>query len=146
MRLEQRLQQVQKTESLGRMPGAIAHHFNNLLMAVMGNLELALLNLPQEPKAQANITEAIAASQRAARISRLMLTYAGQTAGKKESLDLSEAIREGLLLLRVSLPKKVHLRTELPAQGPFILGDATHAEQILTNLALNAGESPLAST
>ena len=141
MRLEQRLQQVQKTESLGRMAGAIAHHFNNLLMAVMGNLELSLLNMPQEPKAQANITEAMAASQRAARISRLMLTYAGQTAGKKESLDLSEAIREGLDLVRVSLPKKVRLRTELPAQGPFILGDATHVEQILTNLALNAGEA-----
>jgi len=141
MRLEQRLQQVQKTESLGRMAGAIAHHFNNLLMAVMGNLELALLNLPEEPRAQANITQAMAASQRAVRISRLMLTYAGQTTGKKESLDLSEAIREGLLLLSVSLPKKVNLRSVLPDRGPLILGDATHIEQILTNLALNASEA-----
>jgi two-component system, cell cycle sensor histidine kinase and response regulator CckA len=141
MQLEQRLQQVQKTESLGRMAGAIAHHFNNLLMAVMGNLELALYGLPPESRAQANITGAMTASQRAARISRLMLTYAGQTGGKKVSLDLSEAIREGLLLLSVSLPKKVHLRTELPDPGPIILADASHIEQILTNLALNAGEA-----
>jgi two-component system, cell cycle sensor histidine kinase and response regulator CckA len=141
MRLEQRLQQVQKTESLGRMAGAIAHHFNNLLMAVMGNLELASPNLPQESRALANITEAMAASRRAARISRLMLTYAGQPAGKKEPLDLSEAVREGLLLLSVSLPQKMHLRSELQDRGPIIFADASHIEQILTNLALNAGEA-----
>jgi len=83
----------------------------------------------------------MAASQRAARISRFMLTYAGQGAGKKEQLDLSEAIREGLLLLSVSLPMNMHLRTELPAHVRSFLGDATHIEQILTNLALNACEA-----
>jgi C4-dicarboxylate-specific signal transduction histidine kinase len=42
IKLERQLQQARKAESLGRMAGAIAHHFNNKLGAVMGNLELAL--------------------------------------------------------------------------------------------------------
>jgi len=44
-RLDARLRQAEKVESLGRMAAAIAHHFNNKLTAVMGSLELALDDL-----------------------------------------------------------------------------------------------------
>ncbi len=47
IQMEQRLQKLEKAESLGRMAGSIAHHFNNKLFAVMGNLELALYDLPK---------------------------------------------------------------------------------------------------
>ena len=46
-KLEAQNRQLQKAESLGRMAGAIAHHFNNQLAAVMGNLELAMGDLPR---------------------------------------------------------------------------------------------------
>ena len=60
-RIETEYQQLQKTESLGRMAGAIAHHFNNLLGAVLGNLELAMLKLPEESDVSANLTGAMKA-------------------------------------------------------------------------------------
>ncbi|HQN20615.1 MAG TPA: GAF domain-containing protein, partial [Syntrophobacteraceae bacterium] len=85
-RSEQRLQQAEKAESLGRMAGAIAHHFNNMLGVVMGNIELALFQLPEETAAWKNLADAMGASHRAAEISRLMLAYLGQTAGKMQPI------------------------------------------------------------
>ena len=45
-KLEAQNLQLQKAESLGRMAGAIAHHFNNQFHVVMGNLEMAMDGLP----------------------------------------------------------------------------------------------------
>jgi CheY-like chemotaxis protein len=141
VRFEQQLQQAQKAESLARMAGAIAHQFNNLLTAVMGNLELAMIDLPQGSGLRVNITKAMTASLRAAEISRLMLAYLGQAAGKRELLDLSANCTETLPLLSASLPQKVRLKTELPAHGPIIQADAVQVKQVLTNLVVNAGEA-----
>jgi len=138
IQLEQQMQQAQKAESLNRMAGAIAHHFNNMLAATMGNLELALDDLPREAKPRKFIAEALKASSRAAEVSRFMLTYLGQTTGKKELLDLTEAGRETLTLLDASIPKNVHLKTELPPKGPVIRADGAHVKQILANLLSNA--------
>jgi PAS domain S-box-containing protein len=139
--LERQLQQAKKAESLGRMAGAIAHHFNNLLGAVMGNLELATLDLPREAKALANIAKAMTASIRAAEISRLMLAYLGQSSGSRAPIELSEVCREALPLLTSSLPQEVHLKTEFPDEGAIIRADAVKIRQVLTNLVVNAGEA-----
>jgi PAS domain S-box-containing protein len=138
---EQRLQQAQKMESLARMAGAIAHHFNNLLGAVMGNLDLALNNVPHDWRARRNITQAMTASQRAAEISRLMLTYLGHTVQRKEPCNVVEAVREALLLLGPSMPQRVHVKAELPPEAIMIQGDKVHIEQALTNLIVNAREA-----
>jgi PAS domain S-box-containing protein len=140
-RLEQQLQQVRKAESLGRMAGAIAHHFNNILGVVMGNLELAMFELPQGSKPRVNVAEAMAASGRAAEISGLMLAYLGQSIGVRAPVDLSGACREALALLSASLPITVHVRTDFPDGGPIIRADAAQIRQILTNLVLNAVEA-----
>ena len=92
-KLEAQNRQLQKAESLGRMAGAIAHHFNNQLGVVMGNLELAMMKLPQGAPSHAEITAAMEASSKAAEMSGLMLTYLGQSFDKREPLDLSHACR-----------------------------------------------------
>lgn len=138
---EQRLRQAQKVESLGRMAGAIAHHFNNMLGAVMGNLELALCEVPQWSELEENITEALKASRRAAEISRFMLAYLGQTTGKKEAIDLTEAVRDTYTLLNTSLPKNVKLKTDFQPQRPIIRADGVQMKQVFTNLLLNAIEA-----
>ena len=133
--------QVLQAESLSRMAGAIAHHFNNKLMAVMGNLELALHFLPQESTPRTKILQAMKASHQAAEISRLMLACIGQTVEKKEPIYLAETVREPLRQMAISLPQNLHLRTEIPLQGALILADPWHIKQILTYLVLNASEA-----
>jgi len=141
LELEQQLQQRKKEESLGRMAGAIAHHFNNLLAAVMGNLELALYQIPEETDLREYLSSSMQASRRAVELSRLMLTYLGQTPLKKEPMDLSEACEEAAALLEASLPDRVRLRTHLSGPGPFIRADGAHVRQVLIHLLTNAAEA-----
>ncbi len=133
--------QLQKTESLGRMAGAIAHHFNNQLAVVMGNLQMAIGDLPQGAGPVNDLNAAMRAAHKAAEMSGLMLTYLGQTHGRSEPLDLSEACLRSLPTLRAAMPKKVVLETHLPSPGPVIIGNANQIQEVLTNLLTNAGEA-----
>ncbi|MFH0731241.1 MAG: ATP-binding protein [Pseudomonadota bacterium] len=140
-KLEAISRQLQKADSLGRMAGAIAHHFNNQLMIVMGNLELAIESVPQTKKISDNLAAALQATHRASTVSVLMLTYLGQTSDKHESLDLSEVCRKSLPMLRAIIPHQLSLETDLPSPGPKTRGNMNQIQQALTNLINNAWES-----
>lgn len=141
LRLEQRLYQAQKAESLGRMAGAIAHNFNNMLGAVIGNLELALEEAPKGSRLQRFISGAMDATLRASRTCRFMLTYLGQTTGKAEPINLVSTMKQACALMSPSLPAAVHLRVEYPPVEPIILADAAQLTQILSNLIANSVEA-----
>lgn len=141
LQFEQQLQQAQKAESLARMAGAVAHHFNNRLSVVIGYLDLALTDAQQEHVRRKWIGKAMKSSQQAAELSRLMLTYLGYTAGNRESIDLAETIRETIPLLMAGTPKAVHLKVDLPRKGPTILADPADITHILNSLNANAREA-----
>jgi two-component system cell cycle sensor histidine kinase/response regulator CckA len=140
-RLEDPNRQLQKAESLGRMAGAIAHRFNNLLGAVLGNLEMALS--AHEPGALVveNLTEAMQAARRAAEVSGLMLTCLGQTRVRADAIDLAEVCRRSMQTLRTGMPNDVLLEPDFPVQGPIIMAGAHQIQQVLTNLCTNAWEA-----
>jgi len=123
------------------MAGAIAHHFNNQLYAVMGNLEMAMDDLPLGVNPFKSLTSAMEAAHKAAEISRLMLTYLGQTQGNYEPIDMSEACSKSLTLLQISAPNGMLLNADLPSSGPIIHADVGQIQQILTNLVTNAWEA-----
>ncbi|MEI6259960.1 MAG: PAS domain S-box protein [Deltaproteobacteria bacterium] len=139
--LTRRRQQVQKAESLGRMAGAIAHHFNNQLQVVMGSLEMAMDDLPRGANTLATLNNAMKAARKGAEVSGLMLTYLGQTPGKREPLDLSEVCIRSLPMICATMPKKVVLETDLQTPGPTVNSDANQIQQILTHLITNAWEA-----
>ena len=141
--LENQNQQLQRAESLGRMAGAIAHHFNNRLQVVIGNLELVLDGLLQDKKTAERLNDAMHAARGAAKTSSLMLTYLGQASHESKPLDLSELCRQSLPLLWISMP--VTLETDLATPGPVITANANQLQQVLTNLVTNAWESGGAS-
>jgi len=140
-KLESLLIQRQKMEAIGTLAGGIAHHFNNLLSVVIGRLYLALGDLHQTPRSRKHLTEALKASERAAEISGLMLTYLGQTVQMKEFCDVEETVQEALLLVGSSLPENVQVNVELPPGAVMVRGDKAHIQHALTNVILNAGEA-----
>ncbi|MFO7886137.1 MAG: PAS domain S-box protein [Desulfobacteraceae bacterium] len=139
--LTEQLQHALKADSLARMAGAIAHHYNNQLSVVMGNLELALEDTPADAVPHDNLTAALAAARKSAEISELMLTYLGQGGGETCPLDLSELCLSYLPILGTSLPTDIDLETDFMSVGPVILANANQMQVILTHLVTNAAEA-----
>jgi PAS domain S-box-containing protein len=139
--LEARNRQVQKFESLNRMARAIAHNFNNQLQVVIGNLEMAIEDLPKNSFTAEKLTAALKAAHRAAQISGSMVSYRGQNAGNRQPQDLSRICRRGFVLLQAAVPKNVTIETHFPDSGPVVHADADQIKQMLTILATNAWEA-----
>jgi signal transduction histidine kinase len=123
------------------MAGAIAHHFNNLLGAVMDNLELAQYDIAKETETSRNITLAMHAAQRAAEISSSMLTCLGQSFAQREQLDFAATFRTCLAGLQAVMPKEVDMAIDFPADGPSVNANSYQVHQVLKNLLTNAWES-----
>src|SRR5208283_4224277 len=120
---------------------AVAHLFNNHLAVVIGNLELALTDLSGDTEIREKLVEAMRAARRSAEISGLMLTYLGQSAVKREPLDLSEVCRQNLPMLQAAMPEGVALKTDLLSSGPLVRAHAGQIQQVLTHLITNGWES-----
>ena len=138
---ERQQQQIQKAKSLSSMAGAVAHHFNNQLCVVIGNLEVAMYDLPRFSEAAMSLKDAKEAAQKASEVSKSMLTYIGQTIGVKTPLDLSQICRQSLPFLQTATPEGLVLNVDLPPTGPIVRANGNQIQQILTHLLTNAWEA-----
>jgi two-component system, cell cycle sensor histidine kinase and response regulator CckA len=139
--MERRLHQTQKLESLGVLASGIAHDFNNLLMAILGNADLAAMDLAPADPALESVLEIERASRRAAELCRQMLAYSGRGRFVVEIVDIHALIREIADFLNVSISKKALLDLRL-ADGPApVRGDATQIRQVVMNLVINASDA-----
>lgn len=138
---EAQLQHTQRLESLGVLAGGIAHDFNNLLTAIFGAADLALLRLPSDEPARADVEQIVAVAHQAAGLTGQMLAYSGRGTLRVQPILLSALIREMEPLLRASLPRTCALELHLEASLPAIEADASQMRQVLMNLVVNAGEA-----
>lgn len=139
--LERQVQHAQKLESLGVLAGGIAHDFNNLLANILGNADLALMDLPKDANARGSIDLIVTTAQRAADLAKQMLAYSGKGQFLVESMDLSSVVHEMAHLLSVSISKKAAIKYQLGEHLPKIQADATQIRQIIMNLITNASEA-----
>ncbi len=140
-RMEARLQQAQKLESLGLLAGGIAHDFNNLLVGILGNASLALLEVDKDSPASQHLRRIESAAERAADLTRQMLAYSGRGRFVVETVDLSDAVREMAQLLEVSIPKRIQLSLRSEDDLPAIEADVAQLRQVVMNLITNAADA-----
>ncbi|SDS66616.1 transporter substrate-binding domain-containing protein [Opitutus sp. GAS368] len=140
-RLEQKMQETQKLESLGVLAGGIAHDFNNLLSVVLGNASLARLEAAETPVNAARLDSIVTAANRAAELCRQLLAYAGKGRFSLTRLSLNELVTETTRLLELSISKQARLEFALAPAVPAIEGDASQLRQIIMNLVINASEA-----
>ncbi len=139
--LEGQLHQIQKMESIGRLAGGVAHDFNNLLTSILGFARIVSDRLPKDHPQQLEIKEIVFAGERAAQLTRQLLSFSRKQSVHMMPLDLNELLREMEHLLRRTLGEDIELRVNLdPQLGPQ-MGDPMQMQQILLNLAVNARDA-----
>lgn len=140
-KLETQIQHAQRLESLGVLAGGIAHDFNNLLVSVIGNADLALMDMTVLSSARSRILAIKTAGQRAAELTTQMLAYSGKGRFVVEPVNLNELIEEMGQLLQVSIPKSVVLKPNFSPNLPAIEADSSQMRQVVMNLITNAAEA-----
>ena len=140
-RLEHQIQQMQKRESLGIVAGGIAHDFNNILLTVLGNVELALRDIPAESPVRASLREVEKAARNAADLSQNMLIYSGHGTFHPQAVVFSNLVADIRPQLTDLIPHNIKLRFELAPQQSLTAADPAHMHRLLTNLVINAVEA-----
>lgn len=140
-KVEEKMQQAQKLESLGILAGGIAHDFNNLLLGIMGNADIMFYELSDGSPLQHRLLEIKRAAKRASELTNQMLAYSGKGSFKIEPIDINDVIMEMESLLDTSISKKISILYELSTGLRLISGDVTQIRQVIMNLILNASEA-----
>jgi signal transduction histidine kinase len=139
--LEAQVQHAQKLESLGVLAGGIAHDFNNLLMGILGNADLAMMEMPENAPVRQRIHGIKQAARRAADLCDQLLGYSGKGQFVIEEINLNDLIQDMVHLLEVSISKKAALRFHLMESPPAIEGDVPQMRQVVMNLITNASDA-----
>ncbi|MFH0960208.1 MAG: PAS domain S-box protein [Pseudomonadota bacterium] len=139
--MERKRLHAQKLESLAVMAGGIAHDFNNQLAVVLGNLELALMDLPADSEAKVGIMNAIQAAKRSAELCRQIQIYTGNTFYDPVDLDFNELLNTNPVPLELRVSRNVTLNLESYNTLPPIKGDADQIQCLVTNILVNASEA-----
>jgi PAS domain S-box-containing protein len=142
-RLEDAVRESQRLESLGVLAAGVAHDFNNVLTAIIGNVSLARRSpaAQADPGVVASLVEAERAAQRAADLVRHLLNYAGKGRRVVSPVDVCGVARDALAIVRASVSPKIALQVDLPDQCPPVEADVGQLQQLLLNLVLNAAEA-----
>ena len=140
-KIEAQLSQSQKMDSLGSLAAGIAHDLNNTLTPVLGLTELVLDDLPAGSRARANLEQVLVAGERGKELVAQILAFSRQHAPDRVSVDLCSIIREGLALLRATLPATIEIREEIDLDVAHVLAVPTQIHQVLMNLSSNARDA-----
>ncbi|MCC6650609.1 MAG: PAS domain-containing protein [Candidatus Eisenbacteria bacterium] len=139
--LEERYRHAQKMEAVGTLAGGIAHEFNNLLTAILGNVTLSLLDLPEDHPLSPGLRDCESAAQRAADLTRQLLGFGRRTPMRTRPTDLREVVAESLPLVgRVVDPRISIERNDEPGLWTS-LADPAHIGQAFMNLCVNARDA-----
>jgi len=139
--LEAQLLQAQKMESVGRLAGGVAHDFNNMLSVIIGNTNLALMDLEAAHPVRSNIEEIRKAAERSAELTRQLLTFARKQAIAPRVLDLNQTVTGMLTMLKQAVGENIVL-SWLPQEVLWpVMVDPNQIDQTLVNLCVNARDS-----
>lgn len=140
-RLEAQLFQSQKMETVGKLAGGVAHEFNSIMTAIIGQSELLLSELaPRHPHAS-HVTEIRKAADRAAILTRQLLAYSRKQILRPETLDLNKVLAGMDGMLRHLMGAEIDLRIVPFVSLQPVRADAGQVEQVVLNMAINAREA-----
>jgi len=139
--LEAQLRQAQKLESIGQLAGGVAHDFNNILTVIQGHASLLLSNRMLGEGPQESAQQIALASERAATLTRQLLTFSRKQVMQPKVLDVNEVVGNAIKMLKRLLREDISLQVEYSPHLSMVHADAGMLEQVLMNLAVNGRDA-----
>ena len=139
--LEKQVRTAQKMEAVGTLAGGIAHDFNNALTGIVGFGELLRLRMAGDEKALHDLDEILRCAERAATLTRQLLTFARRQVIEPVNLNLSTLVADLMKLIGKVVGEHIEVKTSLEKNVPTIHADRGQIEQVLMNLCLNARDA-----
>lgn len=140
-KLQRRLAQVQRLESLGLMAGGVAHDFNNLLTVILACAQMANLSLDEPDTVRAELSGIMEAATRGSALTRQLLAMSRSHPLELRAIDFNARMRDLVKLLRRVLPENVEIDLIEHAGDVLVDGDASQLDQAFMNLCINAREA-----
>jgi two-component system, cell cycle sensor histidine kinase and response regulator CckA len=140
-RLQDQLAQAQKMESVGRLAGGVAHDFNNMLGAILGNAELALDEMPEDSTLREYLEEILTCAKRSADLTRQLLAFARRQTVMPKEIDLNAAMDGIVKMLHRLIGEEIELVWSPGSDRCPVLMDPSQLDQILANLCVNARDA-----
>jgi two-component system cell cycle sensor histidine kinase/response regulator CckA len=139
--LERQLMQSQKMEAIGRLAGGVAHDFNNLLSVIQSYAELLMMNLEEGDERREDVGQVLAASHRAASLTRQLLAFCRRQVIQPKLIQLNVVVSEIEKMLQRIIGEDIALVTSLAPTLGTIKADQGQLEQIIVNLTVNARDA-----
>ena len=139
--LEEQMRHAHKMEAVGTLAGGIAHEFNNLLTAILGNVSLALLDLPPTHPLVPGLRDSEQAALRAAELTRQLLGFGRRSPANLHTSDLLKVVAEALARKEHALGPGIAIERDLPVGAVLVLADPVLIGQLIEHLCGNAGDA-----
>ncbi|MEO5987583.1 MAG: ATP-binding protein [Candidatus Eisenbacteria bacterium] len=139
--LENQARHAHKMEAVGTLAGGIAHEFNNLLTAILGNVSLSLLDLPFTHPLVPGLRDSETAALRAAELTRQLLGFGRRAPVILRVSDLAAVVQEALVRVEHLLDHRIRIERDLPSASVPVLADPLQVAQVIANLCLNARDA-----
>jgi signal transduction histidine kinase/FixJ family two-component response regulator len=140
-RLEQRLQQSRRMETVGALTSGIAHNFNNIIAAILGYAEIAEAQVVSDSRPAQSIAEIRRAGERARDLIEQILAFGRRRETRRQPVCLRSLLAETASLLEVSLPSGIKLAVDEGSQPAIIVGERAQLQQVILNLCNNAAQA-----
>ena len=142
-RLEAQFRQAQKMDALGQLAGGIVHDFNNLLAAISGYTQLALMDLPKDSKLYQDFLQIKTATDRGKELTQELRLFTRQASTQKEALNPNLIVDETYKLLLRTFPPEVKINLSLDPEIRWVRANPSQMSQVLMNLCMNARDAIL---
>ena len=139
--IEARLFQSQKMETVGKLAGGIAHEFNSILTAIIGQSEFLIGDLPPKGALCESALEIRQAAERAATLTQQLLAYGRKQILQPAILDLNLVLNGMVSTLQHLLGREIDLRIVSSKDLKAVRMDPGQLEQVIVNFTTNAAEA-----